>query len=67
MQKPEFYPMFTGIIEELGRVRARSTVGACERGVHYQEQFPGWGGKLLFLAVTGSVVSGSVAAYAVVR
>lgn len=30
-------------------------LGACERGVHYLEQYPGWGGKLLFLAVTGSV------------
>ncbi len=30
-------------------------LGACERGMVYLEQFPGWGGKLLFLAVTGSV------------
>lgn len=30
-------------------------LGACERGLVYLEQFPGWGGKLLFLAVTGSV------------
>ena len=30
-------------------------LGACERGVHYLEQYPGWGGKLLFLAVLGSV------------
>jgi hypothetical protein len=30
-------------------------LGACERGMVYLEQYPGWGGKLLFLAVTGSV------------
>ena len=30
-------------------------LGACERGIVYLEQYPGWGGKLLFLAVTGSV------------
>ena len=30
-------------------------LGACERGIHYLHQFPGWGGKALFLAATGSV------------
>lgn len=30
-------------------------LGACERGLHYLDQFPGWGGKALFLAATGSV------------
>lgn len=30
-------------------------LGACARGVHYLEQFPGWGGWLLFLATTGAV------------
>ena len=30
-------------------------LGACERGVIYVEQYPGWGGKLLFLACTGAV------------
>ena len=30
-------------------------LGACERGVHYMTQYPGWGGKLLFVAATGSV------------
>lgn len=30
-------------------------LGACERGVHYLGQYPGLGGKLLFLACTGSV------------
>ena len=30
-------------------------LGACERGSVYVHQFPGWGGKLLFLAATGSV------------
>jgi hypothetical protein len=30
-------------------------LGACERGVHYLAQFPGFGGKLLFAAATGSV------------
>ncbi|MCT2558392.1 hypothetical protein N0B51_05300 [Tsuneonella sp. YG55] len=30
-------------------------LGACERGVHYMAQFPGVGGKLLFVAATGSV------------
>ena len=30
-------------------------LGAVERGSAYLEQFPGFGGKLLFLACTGSV------------
>jgi hypothetical protein len=30
-------------------------LGACERGTHYLSQFPGYGGKLLFLACTGAV------------
>ena len=30
-------------------------LGACERGVHYLGQYPGFGGQLLFLACTGSV------------
>ncbi|HEX8484225.1 hypothetical protein [Sphingomonas sp.] len=24
--------------------------GAVERGIHYLQQYPGWGGRLLFLA-----------------
>jgi len=30
-------------------------LGACQRGIVYLGQYPGWGGKLLFLACTGSV------------
>jgi hypothetical protein len=30
-------------------------LGACERGIIYLHQYPGWGGKLLFLACTGAV------------
>ncbi|MCW1430995.1 hypothetical protein [Novosphingobium sp. JCM 18896] len=30
-------------------------LGATERGSAYLEQFPGWGGKLLFLACTVAV------------
>lgn len=30
-------------------------LGAIERGSHYLTQFPGWGGRLLFLACTGAV------------
>lgn len=30
-------------------------LGACERGTIYLEQYPGFGGKLLFLACTGAV------------
>jgi hypothetical protein len=30
-------------------------LGACERGIVYLGQYPGFGGKLLFLACTGAV------------
>ncbi len=30
-------------------------LGAVERGSIYLDRFPGWGGKLLFLATTGAV------------
>lgn len=30
-------------------------LGAVERGAAYLTQYPGWGGKLLFLACTGAV------------
>jgi len=30
-------------------------LGAVERGIVYLGQYPGWGGKLLFLACTGAV------------
>jgi hypothetical protein len=30
-------------------------LGACERGLVYLQQYPGLGGKLLFLACTGAV------------
>ncbi|HEU0134301.1 MAG TPA: hypothetical protein VFR28_05720 [Allosphingosinicella sp.] len=30
-------------------------VGACERGLHYTEQYPGFAGWLLFAACTGAV------------
>lgn len=30
-------------------------LGATDRGFHYVERFPGWGGWLLFLACTGTV------------
>jgi hypothetical protein len=30
-------------------------LGATERGSAYLTQYPGWGGKLLFLACTGTV------------
>ncbi|PLK26088.1 hypothetical protein [Novosphingobium sp. TH158] len=30
-------------------------LGACSRGVHYLSQFPGYGGKMLFLACNGAV------------
>lgn len=29
--------------------------GAVQRGQHYLVEYPGWGGKLLFLAATGAV------------
>lgn len=33
-------------------------LGAITRGVDYLEQYPGWGGWLLFLACTGAVFLG---------
>ena len=30
-------------------------LGACSRGAHYLDQFPGYGGWMLFLACTGAV------------
>lgn len=30
-------------------------LGATQRGTVYLDQYPGWGGKLLFLACTGAV------------
>jgi hypothetical protein len=30
-------------------------LGAVDRGFHYLERYPGWGGWLLFLACTGAV------------
>jgi hypothetical protein len=30
-------------------------LGATERGTHYLQQYPGWGGDLLFLACTVAV------------
>jgi len=30
-------------------------LGATTRGAHYIDQYPGWGGYLLFLACTGAV------------
>jgi len=30
-------------------------LGATTRGMHYVEQYPGWGGYLLFLACSGAV------------
>lgn len=30
-------------------------LGATSRGASYLSQYPGWGGKLLFLATTGAV------------
>ncbi len=30
-------------------------IGACERGVHYMQQYPGTGGQILFLACTLAV------------
>ena len=40
---------------EACRVIYALALGACERGIHYLGQYPGFGGKLLFLACTGSV------------
>jgi hypothetical protein len=30
-------------------------LGATTRGAHYLEQYPGWGGQVLFLACSGAV------------
>lgn len=30
-------------------------LGACSRGLHYLDQFPGYGGWMLFLACSGAV------------
>lgn len=30
-------------------------LGATSRGAHYLTQYPGWGGRMLFLATTGAV------------
>jgi hypothetical protein len=30
-------------------------LGAVDRGFHYVERYPGWGGWLLFLACTGTI------------
>ena len=30
-------------------------LGATSRGAHYLTHYPGWGGRLLFLACTGAV------------
>ncbi|ANY20268.1 hypothetical protein A6F68_01758 [Tsuneonella dongtanensis] len=40
---------------EAGLIIYALALGACDRGLHYMEQFPGWGGKALFVAATGSV------------
>lgn len=42
-------------------------LGACERGMIYIEQFPGLGGKLLFLAATGSVFLGGAKIFDCIR
>ncbi|MGX7925662.1 hypothetical protein ACWPMX_03715 [Tsuneonella sp. HG094] len=42
-------------------------LGACERGIHYMEQYPGFGGKLLFLAATGSVFLGGAKIFDCIR
>ncbi len=36
-------------------------LGATSRGAAYLEQYPGWGGQLLFLATTGAVFLGGAA------
>ena len=59
--------MFAAKLKKLGRLFVIKTrveaymviyalgLGAAERGTHYLEQYPGYGGYLLFLACTGSV------------
>ncbi len=59
--------MFAAKLKKLGRLFVIKTrieaymviyalgLGAAERGTHYLDQYPGFGGYLLFLACTGSV------------
>lgn len=59
--------MFAAKLRKLGRLFVIKTrveaymviyalgLGAAERGTHYLDQYPGYGGYLLFLACTGSV------------
>jgi len=59
--------LFAAKLKKLGRLFVIKTrveaymviyalgLGAAERGTHYLEQYPGYGGYLLFLACTGSV------------
>ncbi len=59
--------MFAAKLKKLGRLFVIKTrieaylviyalgLGAAERGTHYLDQYPGYGGYLLFLACTGSV------------
>lgn len=59
--------MFAAKLKKLGRLFVIKTkleaymviyalgLGAAERGTHYLEQYPGYGGYMLFLACTGSV------------
>ena len=42
-------------------------LGAIERGSAYLHQFPGWGGKMLFLAATGSVFLGGAKIFDCIR
>ena len=41
--------------------------GAVERGMHYMEQYPGFGGYLLALACTGSVFLGGAKIFDCIR
>jgi len=59
--------LFAAKLKKLGRLFVIKTrieaymviyalgLGAAERGTHYLDQYPGFGGYLLFLACTGSV------------
>ena len=59
--------MFAAKLKKLGRLFVIKTrveaymviyalgLGAAERGTHYLDRYPGYGGYLLFLACTGSV------------
>lgn len=42
-------------------------LGAVERGIHYLDRFPGWGGWLLFAACTGAVFMGGAKILEVTR